>query len=187
MADTSTPQHTPQENWNYIQSQFKIWHAMRPTKTWFSGLSSRIGNKRLTRLTQSASARSLVTHLDSLPDKHIKTLRTYAAINQEQAGSAFKLTMIGNVSVPIVLLTVFHQLSDGAIADYLKHLRTENLSAFWGGMVGLAIGLLFLLFIVTYSLANLNQARDIRHLIDLYAAERGIYFGLEDMDTISLD
>jgi hypothetical protein len=36
--------------------------------------------------------------------------------------------------------------------------------------------------VAIYSLANTHQARDIRHLIDLYAAEQGIYFGLENMD-----
>ena len=44
--------------------------------------------------------------------------------------------------------------------------------------------LALLLLILIYSISCLNQARDIRHLIDLFAAERGIYFGLEDMSDL---
>jgi len=40
-----------------------------------------------------------------------------------------------------------------------------------------------LMFVVGYAIANLGQSRDIKNLIDVYAAERGIFFGLEDNET----
>ena len=53
-------------------------------------------------------------------------------------------------------------------------------------MIVFGIFMLMLLFLVlVYALASLNQARDIRHLIDLFAADRGVYFGLEDSSDLS--
>lgn len=186
MSETET-QQTVLQDWNEIQAMFKVGSAMLPNMAWFNGISSRLGSKRVPRLMGSHSAKCLRLFLDKQTDKNIKTLRTYAAINQEQVASAFKVTLFGNISIPILLLTLFHQLSDGALAILFRQVYNESPTAFWRFVFGGLFIVVLFGSLAIYALANLNQARDIRHLIDIYAAERGIYFGLEDMDNLSLN
>lgn len=185
MSETETPQ-TVLQNWKDIQAMFKARSAMRPNMAWFNGISSRLASKRLPRLMESRSAKRLRLYLDNQSDKNVKTLRTYAAINQEQVASAFKVTLFGNISIPILLFTLFHQLSDGALASLFRQVYIESPTAFWRFVFGGLFMVVLFGSLAIYALANLNQARDIRHLIDIYAAERGIYFGLEDMDNLNL-
>lgn len=170
------------EDWVEIQKLFPAWAALKPTSAWVNGISSRLVGSRLSRLLKGARVEALTLLIDQKSDERIKALRTFAAVNLEQATAAFRLTMIANVSAPILLLTITHQLIDGGLGRLLAEIHENDPIIITGMVSGAAIGALLLLGVAFYALANLNQARDIRHLIDLLAAERGIYFGLEDLE-----
>ena len=106
-------------------------------------------------------------------------------MNLEQAVSAFRITIVGNFSIPIIMLSVAHQLTDGGVRKLFEFIHQGEFVAIIF-MIVFGIFMLMLLFLVlVYALASLNQARDIRHLIDLFAADRGVYFGLEDSSDLS--
>lgn len=83
-----------------------------------------------------------------------------------------------------IWVKVMNLLMPGTSADILRSVIAES-----DGMIIavtlVLIGYLCLVAVVMgYSVIQLSNARDIRHLIDLHAAERGIYFGLEDTDPL---
>ena len=169
------------QDWEKIRSLFPSKKAMRPNKAWFNGLSTRLGDDRLERLLSDPRSQQLAVVLDQCDDERLKAIRTYAAVNLEQALSAFRLTMIGNATTPIILLSVIHQVTNGGIKEFFELFHQgDNLAmAFIFGGIGLSVIAVF--FVVVYAVASLNQARDIRHLIDLFAADRGLFFGLDDL------
>lgn len=175
-------QETLAEKWGRIAALFRTRNALKTRRMWFTGMSARVGKLRLLALIETQQAKTLFDMLRTVSRSDIKALRTFAAINQEQAVSAFKVTMIANVSIPLGVLALIHQLSADGLGAFF-------LSVYGESEVGIAILLstsflvaLGVALVAIYSLANMHQARDIRHLIDLYAAEQGIYFGLEDME-----
>jgi len=178
--DTSAAQ-----DWEKIQALFPARRAMRPNKAWYNGLSTRLGRDRLTNLLSTPSAGHLAAILDQCSDERLKALRTYAAINLEQATSAFRVTMIGNVTTPIILLSIAHQLTDGGVGKIFELIHQGDVSVMFGMVFAFIFLGLIIFFVLVYALACLNQARDIRHLIDLFAADRGVYFGLEDSGDLS--
>ena len=89
--------------------------------------------------------------------------------------------MIGNVTTPIILISVIHQLSNGGIKEFFEWLLQGDTIAMAGMFGGIAGFVIAVFFVVVYAVASLNQARDIRHLIDLFAADRGLFFGLDDL------
>ncbi len=181
-----TAQEAAQEDWAHIQALFKARSVMRPKAAWFNGVSSRLSRRRLERLTQSPSARTLKDYLADKTPNGLKTLRTFAAVNLEQASSAFRLTMIANITVPIVLLSVLHQLSPNGLGQLIKTVIGDDSEMMLSMIIGGLGGIIVLILLISYALANLGQARDLRHLLDIYAAERGIYFGLEDKDDLQI-
>jgi len=159
---------------------------MRPTRTWLNGMSTRMDFKRLEKLRKSKAATTLFEYFETIADHRIKTLRTFAAINQEQTLAAFRVTLLGNVSVPILLVTFTNQITGGGVTEIFRMMQVENPMVFSITISGLIGGVIAIALVAIYALANLGQARDLRHLIDIYAAERRIYFGLEDMSDLNL-
>lgn len=139
---------------------------------------------RIGDLLDSHGAAQLALLLDQRDDARVKALRTFAAINHEQAVAAFRLTLIVNVSVPVLILTLLNQAFPGLLGRLYTASRQAGELSFWIQLNVLLTALALLLLILIYSISCLNQARDIRHLIDLFAAERSIYFGLEDMSDL---
>ncbi len=186
MKEDGVISKTAAEDWQHIAELFKASSAMRPSQAWFNGVSTRLDFKRVEKMQSTKRAKALKAYLGGLSNQRIKTLRTYAAINQEQTLAAFRVTLLGNVSVPILLLTFANQITDGGITAIFKRLH-ENDPMFFYALLGGTMGAVAAIALIAiYALANLNQARDVRHLLDLTAAERGIYFGLEDMDDVNL-
>lgn len=173
------------QDWEKIQALFPAKAAMRPNKAWLNGMSTRLAGNRLTRLLGGPNAGHLAAILDQCSDDRVKALRTYAAVNLEQAVSAFRVTMIGNFSIPIIMLSVAHQLTDGGVSKLFEFIHQGDTAAIVGLIVGGIFALVALFAVLLYALASLNQARDMRHLIDLFAADRGVYFGLEDTGNLS--
>ncbi len=172
--------------WDTISVQFKAHRGISFKSVFLTGLSTRIHKNRLSKLRGTKQAQFMFESLKDLPSHQIKALRTFAAINQEQAISAFRLTMVGNISIPIAVIAILHQLLPNGLGATILDFYNDDQAAIIGLAMGFIIGITLISIIALYALGNLNQARDIRHLIDLHAAERGIYFGLEDMDDLSL-
>jgi hypothetical protein len=181
MDDTSAA-----EDWEQVQALFPAQNSIT-SKSWTFGFSGRLPRTRIDRLMQTQAAAKLALMLDQRSNMRIKALRTFAAVNLEQATAAFRISIIANVSVPILLLTVINLLFPGSLGRIF--LSTFEVSQ---QFLMIQLGVMFLtlswlLAVLIYAVACLNQARDIRHLIDLTAAERGIYFGLEDIVEMQSD
>jgi hypothetical protein len=168
------------EDWQGIVSQFPIGRFLLPRKFASMGFSSRLNTHAISRLLESRSAEQLAAILDQVDDARIKALRTYAAIYLEQISSAFRLTLVVNVTVPFLLLTFANLLVPGGLGQLLKDTYGGDVegSFIFGGLVLASV--IFAACVSIFALAQLNRARDIRNLIDLHAANRGIYYGLED-------
>ena len=184
MTAQETSVSTPiRSQWDEIVKIFKARSAFRLHKYWMGGLTSRLGANRLSLLRGTKQARRLDALLHDLTNRDVKALRTFAAVNQEQATAAFRLTMVTNITWPAGVLAILHQFSpDGLGALVQTHFESDFLFL---TVLGATV-ILMVIGVALFALANLSQARDIRHLIDLHAAERGIYFGLEDMEELSL-
>ena len=171
------------EDWCEIEELFPARKAMSAQSFISKGLSDRATSRRLSAVMKNPGAAILAARLDQMDDARVKALRTFAAVNLEQAVYGMRATIIVNVTVPVLIFTLINQISSGEWAKPFLNAHNDGL---WGwlflGVIGLS--LLFLLFLVTFALASMNQARDIRHIIDLQAAERGIYFGLEDAEDL---
>ena len=169
------------DNWNTVRSLVKrSW--FKRAASWSIGISPRLSSNRIGRLLQERRFEELDAFLQTRDASRIKSLRVYAAANQEQAAAALRMTVIVNVSIPVIFLTLTTQVSDGRFWERVWGLYEgeTNVIAVWATALSLTFLLLALLLISGAS--RLGDARDMRHLIDLHAAERGIYFGLEDSD-----
>jgi len=171
------------EKWERIAALFRTRNALKTRRVWFTGMSARMGKQRITALRETKQAKALFDIVKGVSRSDVKALRTFAAINQEQAVAAYKVTMIANVSIPIGVLALIHQLSPDGLGALILSIYGDEQTGLFALITASTIAVIGILFISLYSLGNLNQARDIRHLIDLYAAEQGIYFGLEDMES----
>lgn len=174
-----TPEKTVMQDWTEIEALFPTRRAMRPNKSWISAISTRAELGRLSRVMANAGAGPLAAKLDQMDDARVKALRTLAAVNLEQAIYGFRATAVGNITVPALVLTILSQVTAGNIGVLISDVFMEDR----GRLVFFAACIVaFIMVVITMmkALASLNQARDIRHIIDLQAAERGIYFGLED-------
>jgi len=178
MDDTSETMVT--DDWAKIESLFPAKKALRPSWAWFNGMSTRLKAGRIARLMKDDALGALAAILDQCDDDRVKALRSYAAINLEQVQSAFRFTMVANVSAPIIFLTLLNQFAQGGLGALLYRFHQNEREVVLPILYGGSLAALMLLFVAFYALAHLNRARDIRHLIDLMAAERGIFFGLED-------
>lgn len=187
--ESKSPTPRPPSAFEDWQSLHDIFAKARGNKVmgWSSGMSPRLHRNRLSRLLGSARARSISDFLKLRSDNRVKALRTYAAINMEQASSALRLTVIINVSIPIIFLTIFNQVFPGALNELFTGPDKFIRESLWFVAFIFALSFSALIIILAYGTARLSEARDIRHLIDLAAAERGIYFGLEDMDDMQSD
>ena len=176
-------ENTVMEDWAEIEALFPTRRAMRPNKSWLSGLSTRAEFGRLSRVMANPGAGPLAVSLDQMDDARIKALRTIAAVNLEQAVYGFRATAVGNITVPALVLTVMSQIFSGSIGEAISeiYLDDQGRLAF---LLACGFAVVATIFNMSKALAGLNQARDIRHVIDVQAAERGIYFGLEDIDEM---
>lgn len=176
-------QNSVEKDWETVQSLFPARKSFT-SHSWAFGVSSRLGRKRIAKLQQAKSSQALGDFLSSCDSARIKALRTYAAINLEQTIAAFRITIIVNVSIPLLFFTIVNQLFPGTIRGVYAAAFQEGGMTAWVQLNVLLTAFIALVIILLFAVASLNQARDIRHLIDLIAAERGIYFGLEDVSDL---
>ncbi|MGB6231358.1 MAG: hypothetical protein WBF53_14670 [Litorimonas sp.] len=171
------------DDWAEIAALFPLSRTTLG-RSWNLGISSRMSRERLHVLRTRPGVGALDKMLERRDVSRVKALRTFAAVNLEQASAAFRITAVVNVTLPVVLLTVLNLVLPGSPAELFRFFTATTQGAaiiFTTLLVGY---LIFLAGIMGYSVVQLSNARDIRHLIDLHAAERGIYFGLEDADGL---
>lgn len=174
---------TSVEDWTEIQSMFPRSGGRRILR-WLGGVSPRLGRHRLTRLLALPAAGPLAEMLEQRSPARIKALRTYAAINMEQASAALRMTIVVNVSIPVIIVAVLSQVSSGKIWADMWSFYAEDAAQWLAFAIPMTMAFITLVIILAVGATRLGQARDIRHLIDLIAADRGIYFGLDDTDTL---
>lgn len=187
---TATPQDpiptepTTIEDWTAIQPLFPRFGG-RAFFKWLGGVSPRLRRDRLSRLLVHPAAGSIAALLDQRSAHRVKALRTYAAVNMEQASAALRMTIIVNVSIPVIIITILSQISSGQIWEIYWSLYEGDPIQGVGLVTPILIAVAMLMWIIGLGATRLGQARDMRHLIDLFAADRGIYFGLDDTDDLS--
>lgn len=171
---------TAVDDWAEIEALFKTHHGVSAGSWSMLGMSSRLGRGRLSRLFKHPAAGSLAAKMDQMGDERVKALRTIAAVNYEQVSAAFRFTLVANVTAPVLILTLANMLLKGGIGQLLRSLYGGDSASLILFLVASGFALIGLVFLLMWAIIQLNQARDIRHLIDVFAAQRGIYFGLED-------
>ena len=170
--------------WNHVSEMFPIKSYTRPRLAWFNGVSHRLLTTRLIDIADKKGGKTLYDYLSEKSDADVKALRVISAVNHEQAVAGFRTVMVGNVSVPLALIALANQLLPGGIGNFAIELLGGDTNAYLGALLGGCVGIILLVIFTIYALAHLTQARDIKNLIDIYAAQRGIYFGLEDIDDL---
>lgn len=179
MSEPAATQPTAAQDWDTVQAFFPV-RKTSPRFLWNYGLSSRMHRYRLRKLLSGKGAGQLANLLRERSDRRIKALRTFAAVNHEQATAAFRITVVINVTIPVLFLTVLNILTPGSVPEFIASLYADDPDVLSFLIVFTSVVLCLGLFVIGFSVASLGYARDIRHLIDLFAAERGIYFGLEE-------
>ena len=152
--------------WQETTVLFSNLRAMRPRRSWLTGLSVGTSPKRLDRLTQSRSAAQLMRRLLAMTPADFAVYRAYAHVNLDQAEAAMRLSLIANITIPVGFLVIVNQFFPGSIQQLLTIVGP---AAMLGG-VGCAAFLL--VFLIWYSYAGVFQARDIVHLTAIAAARR---------------
>lgn len=164
--DTGTAT-TAGELWREATRLFSNVKAMRPRKSWASGLSVGTGPKRLERLMGSKGAAQLMPKLEALSDRELVIFRTYARINLEQAEAAMRLSLIANITIPVGFLVILNQFFPGTVQELFAYAGVDAM------LFGIGLAAAALLMLIWYSYAGVFQARDISHLAAIAAARRG--------------
>lgn len=95
----------------------------------------------------------------------IAPLLVRSEVNLEQALSAFRLTLVVNISIPLGLVVLINQLAPGAIANLF--VETPAVAV----LGPLAVMLALLITAMWYAYAGALAARDLNHLLRLRLAD----------------
>ena len=151
--------------WNQIAPVFSNRAFMRPHRIWFAGVSERTGFDRMTRLTKSAAARKLAPLVAGLDRVQLGRLVVRSLLNQDQALSALRLTLVANISVPLGALVLINQFLPGSIGDLIRSLPPVAVLVPLLMMVSLLVG------VIWFAYAGVAAARDLNHLLRLHLAD----------------
>lgn len=151
--------------WREIARIFANRAFMRPHASWFAGLASRSGFDRVAQLTGSRPAGQLAPLLAGLGRAQLCRLLVRSAINQDQAMSALRLTLVANISVPVSGLVLTNQFFPGSVEELLMSLPSVAVLVPLVAMLSILIGILW------FAYAGVAAARDLNHLLRLRLAE----------------
>ncbi len=151
--------------WREIAKIFANRAFMRPHSSWFAGLASRSGFDRLAQLTGSRPARRVAPLLAGLGRAQLRRLLVCSVINQDQAMSALRLTLVANISVPVSGLVLTNQFFPGSVEEVLISLPPMAVLAPLVAMLSILIGILW------FAYAGVAAARDLNHLLRLRLSE----------------
>lgn len=151
--------------WNQIAPVFSNRAFMRPHRIWFAGVSERTGFDRMMRLTQSPPARKLAPLVAGLDRVQLGRLVVRSVLNQDQALSALRLTLVANISVPLGALVLINQFLPGSVGDLIRSLPPVAVLVPLLMMVSLLVG------VIWFAYAGVAAARDLNHLLRLHLAD----------------
>lgn len=137
--------------------------------TQWAGVPARSHRDRLARLSSGKSARRVLARLAECTEADVRQLGELAAINAEQAETAFRRAFVVNISAPFAFVVAFGQLAPATFADIVQSLAapgpTSALIVILAALVPLSIG---------YTYLRATDARDLRDLVRLHGAARGL-------------
>ena len=179
----SSAEKVPVETiWNQIAPIFSNRAFMRPHRSWVGGVSERTGFDRMAQLTRSAPARKLAPLVAGLDAVELGRLVVCSAINQDQAASALRLTLVANISVPVGALVLINQFLPGSVQDMILDLPLLVVFGTLMTMIVILIG------VIWFAYAGVAAARDLNHLLRLHLADKtGGAGGADDEDGDALE
>ncbi|MFN7164407.1 MAG: hypothetical protein ACK4P2_06260 [Hyphomonas sp.] len=162
---SSEVSETDEALWHKIAPIFSNRAFMRSNASWFSGLASRSGADRMTKLTRSRPAQRLKPLIAGLDRRRLGCLLVRSEINHDQAMSALRLTLVVNISVPVGALVLMNQFLPGSVETFLRDLPPLAVIA------PLAMMLLLLIGVIWFAYAGVFAARDLNHLLRISHAD----------------
>lgn len=159
-------EETIMQEWSKATRLFSNASGMRPRLSWLTGLSIDTRANRLQRLLKQNRAAALGDILAELNERDIRRFHHYADVNLERAAAAMRLNLVVNISAPIGALVIVNQLFPQLIPYFVDEYGMDAIIA---GALG---ALSLLLLSIWYCYAGVSQARDLKHLSDLYRADR---------------
>jgi hypothetical protein len=155
--------------WLEASHLFGNRHGMRPKKSWSYGYSSRVARDRLQLLCESPAAARLYELVAPLDRAAFSKLMARSLVNLEQARAGFRISLIGNITVPIGALVVLNELAPGWLAETLRAGTPNELlmiATTWSVAAVLILGGLW------WAYGGLSAARDLHHLLYLIRVGR---------------
>ncbi len=155
--------------WREASRLFGNRHGMRPKWSWSFGYSSRVTPDRLQRLCGSPAAARLCALVAPLDSAEFSRLMARSLVNFEQARAGFRISLIGNITVPVGALVTLNEIAPGWFADTLLTGTPNELltiATAWSVAVALILGGLW------WAFGGLSAARDLHHLLYLIRFER---------------
>lgn len=153
--------------WDEIARIFSNGAFLQPNASWLAGISARTRPTRLQQLTASKHARRLGRAVEGAGRGQLSRLLVRALINSEQAMSAFRLTLVVNISGPVGALVLINQFLPGSVEALVRSVPPIAV------YVPLAVAGSMLIGIICYAYAGTVAARDLTHLLRLRVAASG--------------
>ena len=153
--------------WRAAEKVFANRRAMRPSAAHFYGLVERTHPNRMGKLLNAQKARAVSDIFQKLDDRQLGQFRTMAFVNLEQATSAMRLNVIGNISIPVGFLVLVNQLLPNRLGLFISEIGAEAL------LFICSVVLALLVVTMWYAYAGVLQARDLYHLTLIETARRG--------------
>lgn len=160
--------------WPEIAKAFSNRAFMRASPSWLSGLADRAGASRLERMQATRPAKTLKRLIAGLDRTQLQRLLVQSEINQEQAASALRLTLVANISFPVGFLVLFNQFQPGSIQTFIESMPALAI------ILPLATALFLLVGVLWFAYAGVDAARDLNHLLRLSLAETPRTTGEDD-------
>jgi len=163
--------------WQKLLKAFSNWKAVKPKKSWLkTGLSERLGYRRMENLERSLSAKTFSELTQNLSDDELKYLHNLSRINLEQVTPAARISLIINVTSIIAFFVLVNQMLPGYIAEIMQDLTRQgpNTPLAYGILAGFITFIPIGIFITMYCFGGVAGARDLKNLIELKLARRNL-------------
>ena len=152
--------------WEKALSLQSTWQRALRLSSFVVGLTPWLPADRLARVERTRVARFLREAVTGLTPTARRCLETRARINRDLAGSAFRLVVVGNVTIPVAVVAIVNGLTDGRVYSATTELFEPGIE-----LLALVVAVLASIgAIVLYAYAAAANARDLHHLVQLYGA-----------------
>ncbi|MEO1034086.1 MAG: hypothetical protein AAFX44_00875 [Pseudomonadota bacterium] len=164
VTDDSITDPSTHTVWQTANRLLPTWRRAATLSLLLFGAAPWLRRDRLERMEASSCARYLRTALPSLARASLADLAIRARINREMASSAFRQMVVVNITIPVAVVALVNELSDGALLRLGLDL--------FGGQTRLAIAIMMVIVMmasfVFYAYTLASNARELHMLIQLY-------------------